>query len=46
MAYDQELAERLRRLLSHQSALEERRMFGGLAFLISGRTAIPGCCLV
>jgi len=40
MAFDEELAARLRGILSQQPELEERRMFGGLAFLVSGHM----CC--
>ena len=38
MAYDEDLANRLRELLSEESNLTEQRMFGGLAFLIGGQT--------
>jgi TfoX/Sxy family transcriptional regulator of competence genes len=37
MAYDEPLAERVRRVLAGRPGLEERRMFGGLAFLLDGR---------
>lgn len=40
MAYDEALAERIRRLLPGGTALTERRMFGGIAFLVSGNMAI------
>jgi SAM-dependent methyltransferase len=40
MPYDEELAERLRQLLSGEPRLTERKMFGGLAFLIGGNMAI------
>jgi hypothetical protein len=40
MAYDQELAERIRRLIGSDPDLAEKKMFGGLAFLISGNMAI------
>ncbi len=40
MACDEELAERLRELLLGQSRLTEKRMFGGVAFLIGGNMAI------
>lgn len=39
MAYDELLAERVRQLLKGPS-VTERKMFGGLAFLVSGRM----CC--
>lgn len=40
MAYDEDLANRLRELLADEPHLTEQRMFGGLAFLISGNMAI------
>ncbi len=40
MAYDEGLAARIRRLLESQEALSEKKMFGGLSFLIHGNM----CC--
>jgi hypothetical protein len=40
MAYDLELADRLRALLSAEPDVVERRMFGGLAFLVAGHLAV------
>jgi len=40
MAYDEELAERIRSLLGGNADLTEKKMFGGLAFLIGGNMAI------
>jgi TfoX/Sxy family transcriptional regulator of competence genes len=40
MAYDEELAERIRRLVAGEPGLTEKKMFGGLAFLIGGNMAI------
>lgn len=40
MAYDEELAYRLRELLADEPLLAEKAMFGGLAFLIGGHMAI------
>jgi hypothetical protein len=40
MAYDQELADRIRRLIGNAPGLTEKKMFGGLAFLIGGNMAI------
>ena len=40
MAYDGELAERIRARLGERAALTEKKMFGGLAFLIGGNVAI------
>ena len=37
MAYDEDLAERVRELLG---SADEKRMFGGLAFLINGNMAV------
>ena len=35
MAYDEELAERVRAVLAGQPGLTERKMFGGLAFMLA-----------
>jgi TfoX/Sxy family transcriptional regulator of competence genes len=40
MAYDDDLAGRIRELISAEHGVEERRMFGGLAFLINGNMAV------
>jgi hypothetical protein len=40
MAYDQELADRIRLLIGPAAGLSEKKMFGGLAFLIGGNMAI------
>lgn len=40
MAYDEDLAARIRGLLADQSNLTEQKMFGGLAFLIGGNMAV------
>jgi hypothetical protein len=40
VAYDQELAGRIRRLIANVPDLTEKKMFGGLAFLIGGNLAI------
>ena len=39
MAYDEGLATRVRDVLGGQPGLAERRMFGGLAFLVDGNMA-------
>lgn len=39
MAYDPQLADRVRRLLRRKRDLTEREMFGGVAFLIRGNMA-------
>jgi hypothetical protein len=40
VAYDDELADRMRELLGDESGLIEQKMFGGLAFLIGGNMAV------
>ena len=40
MAYDEDLAGRIRELVANEKGLSEKRMFGGLAFLIGGNMAI------
>ena len=40
MAYDEELAEKIRALVTGTPNLTEQRMFGGLAFLIGGNMAV------
>ena len=40
MAYDTDLADRVRDLVEREPDLEEKRMFGGLAFLLSGHMAV------
>ena len=40
MAYDEELAERIRELLDGEPEVTEKKMFGGLAFLVGGSMAI------
>jgi TfoX/Sxy family transcriptional regulator of competence genes len=40
MAFDEGLAERVRSLLEARTDLEEKEMFGGLAFLVGGNM----CC--
>jgi hypothetical protein len=40
MAYDEELAGRIRDLVGDEPGLTEQKMFGGLAFLIGGNMAI------
>jgi hypothetical protein len=36
MAYDEELADRIRTLLGDRAGRTEQKMFGGLAFLVGG----------
>jgi TfoX/Sxy family transcriptional regulator of competence genes len=40
MAYDEDLANRLRELLADESGIVEKKMFGGLAFLLNGNMSI------
>ena len=40
MAYDEELAQRVRQLLASVDNIHERKMFGGLAFMLNGNM----CC--
>ena len=40
MAYDEELADRIRDLVGSESNLTEQKMFGGLAFLVRGNMAV------
>jgi TfoX/Sxy family transcriptional regulator of competence genes len=40
VAYDEELAERIRDLIAGEPGVSEKKMFGGLAFLIGGNMAI------
>jgi hypothetical protein len=40
MAYDEDLADRLRAIVAAESGVSEHRMFGGLAFLINGNMAV------
>ncbi|HLI56671.1 MAG TPA: TfoX/Sxy family protein [Actinomycetota bacterium] len=40
MAYDEDLADRIRVLLDGEPGVVEKKMFGGLAFLIGGHLAV------
>ncbi len=40
MTYDDDLAYRIRGMLAAECGVDERSMFGGLAFLINGNMAI------
>ena len=39
MAYDEKLAERVREILKRRRGVSEKKMFGGLAFLVNGHMA-------
>ena len=40
MAYDEDLANRIRELMADVPAVTEKKMFGGLAFLVGGHMAV------
>jgi hypothetical protein len=40
MAYDEQAAERIRRILGRRTEFAERKMFGGVCFMVSGHM----CC--
>jgi TfoX/Sxy family transcriptional regulator of competence genes len=40
VAYDEDLADRIRELVAGEKRLTEQKMFGGLAFLIGGNMAV------
>ena len=40
MAYDEKLAQRIREVFGESSGVEEKKMFGGLCFMLSGHM----CC--
>lgn len=40
MAYDEDLAARMRELLGSEAGITEKKMFGGLSFLVDGKMAV------
>jgi TfoX/Sxy family transcriptional regulator of competence genes len=40
MAYDEDLANRIRELIAGEADITEQRMFGGLAFLVAGNMSV------
>ena len=40
MAYDEDLADRVRVSMQHRADVREKKMFGGLAFLLGGHMAV------
>ena len=40
MAYDEDLANRIRELIAAEDGVTEKKMFGGLAFLVGGNMAV------
>ncbi|MGD1055847.1 MAG: TfoX/Sxy family protein [Solirubrobacteraceae bacterium] len=42
MAYDEDLANRMRELVMMEQGISEKRMFGGLTFLVNGNMSVSG----
>ncbi len=40
MAYDEKLAERIRKALTHLPKIKEKKMFGGLAFMVDDKMCL------
>ena len=40
MAYDEDLAQRIRALVATRGSISEKKMFGGIAFLVGGNMAV------
>jgi len=40
MAYDEKLADRVRKQLAKRKGIAEKKMFGGLAFLVNGNMSV------
>ena len=40
VAFDEDLADRIRELVGHERGVSEKQMFGGLAFLVGGHMAV------
>jgi TfoX/Sxy family transcriptional regulator of competence genes len=40
MAFDEQLADRVRKQLNRRAGVTEKKMFGGLAFLINGNMSV------
>jgi TfoX/Sxy family transcriptional regulator of competence genes len=40
MAYDEKLASRIRELIAGERGVAEKKMFGGLAFLVNGNMSV------
>lgn len=45
MAYDEQLADRIRDALADRGDVTERKMFGGLGFMVSGNMAVAAASL-
>ena len=42
MPFDEALADRVRHLLARRKSVEEKKMFGGLGFLLNGNLLVGG----
>lgn len=40
MAFDEDLADRIRELVGTQKKITEKKMFGGIAFMVGGKMAV------
>jgi TfoX/Sxy family transcriptional regulator of competence genes len=40
MAYNEKIADRIRQALAHVASVEEKKMFGGLAFMVEGKMCL------
>ena len=40
MAYNEELAERVREIVSRKKDIEEKKLFGGVGFLLNGNILV------
>jgi hypothetical protein len=40
MAFDEDLAERIREQITHTKGIEEKKMFGGIGFLLNGNILV------
>ncbi len=40
MTYDEKLAERIRKTLVHQKSVDEKKMMGGLTFMVNGKMCV------
>lgn len=40
MAYDEDLADRVRELMASRRGVTEQKMFGGIAFMLDGKMAV------
>jgi TfoX/Sxy family transcriptional regulator of competence genes len=40
MAYDEKLADKIRLALAHVKKVEEKKMFGGIAFMVNGKMCL------